>query len=61
MRMNGLSRVKMCLKQLGILIGVLIILIVSHWYEQKLNAFSETAGEKAAFGNAFIKCELEQE
>lgn len=51
----------MCLKQLGILIGVLIILIVSHWYEQKLNAFSETAGEKAAFGNAFIKCELEQE
>lgn len=49
----------MYLKVLDILIGVLIIIIVSHWYEQKTNTFSEIAGEKAANGNVFIKCEFE--
>ena len=48
----------MYLKVLDILIGVLII-IVSHWYEQKINTFSEIAGEKATTGNVFIKCEFE--
>lgn len=50
----------MGLKALDTLIGVLIIIIVSHWHEQKVTVFSGMVGEKGTIGNMLVKCGFEE-